>query len=76
VNVPCGPEAVTRTLTTIGLSKLAAAFANLAASVNALAAVVDAATGRLRQHLALEDGTATPAGRVIDHEPRQRTAPN
>jgi hypothetical protein len=50
-----------------GLSKRTAAFANLAASVNALAAVVDAATGRLRQQLALEDVTAAPAGQVIDH---------
>jgi hypothetical protein len=46
-----------------GLSKLTAAFGNLSASVNALAAVIDAATGRLRQQLAL-DGVE-----VIDHEP-------
>ena len=30
------------------------AFSNLAASVNALAGVIDVATGRLRQHLALD----------------------
>jgi hypothetical protein len=40
-----------------GLSKLTAAIANLAASLNGFAAVVDAASGRLRQHLALEDHT-------------------
>jgi hypothetical protein len=50
-----------------GLSKLTAAFANLAASVNALAAVVDAAAGRLRQQLALEDHSEPiiPAGGVV-----------
>jgi hypothetical protein len=35
------------------------AFRNLAASVNALASVIDVATGRLRQQLAL-DGDAMP----------------
>jgi hypothetical protein len=46
-----------------GLPKLANAFANLAGSINALAAVIDAATGRLRQQLALD------GGEVLDHEP-------
>jgi hypothetical protein len=50
-----------------GLSKLTAAFANLASSINALAGVIDAAAGRLRQHLALEDhtGPIIPAGGVV-----------
>jgi hypothetical protein len=38
------------------------AFANLAASVNALAQVIDAATGRLRQQLAFEEPR-----QVIEH---------
>jgi hypothetical protein len=42
------------------------AFSNLAASVNALASVIDLATGRLRQQLALDD--AMP---VIEHQPAE-----
>ena len=42
-----------------------AALTNLAASVNALAAVIDAASGRLRQQLAL-DGETAP---ILDHQP-------
>jgi hypothetical protein len=41
-----------------------AAFTNLAASINALASVIDATTGRLRHTLTLED-----AGHVIEHSP-------
>ena len=40
------------------------AFSNLAASVNTLASVIDLATGRLRQQLAL-DGDMPP---VLDHQ--------
>ena len=43
------------------------AFSNLAASVNALAGVIDLATGRLRQQLAL-DGETPP---VLDHQPAE-----
>jgi hypothetical protein len=46
-----------------------AAFANLAASLNALASVVDTATGRLRQSLALDETPAMLPGDVIDAEP-------
>jgi hypothetical protein len=42
-----------------GLTKLSAAVANLAASLNAMASVVDVATGRLRQQLSL-DYTTNP----------------
>ena len=44
------------------------AFSNLAASVNALAGVIDLATGRLRQQLAL-DGDMPP---VLDHQPAEK----
>ncbi len=48
------------------------AFANLAASVNALAAVIDAAAGKLRQNLSLsldETAAALPHnGEVLDAE--------
>lgn len=40
------------------------AFSNLAASVNALASVIDVATGRLRQQLAL-DADMPP---ILDHQ--------
>jgi hypothetical protein len=43
------------------------AFSNLAAGVNALAGVIDLATGRLRQQLAL-DGETPP---VLDHQPAE-----
>jgi hypothetical protein len=52
-----------------GLGKLTTAFSNLAASINGLAAVVDAASGKLRQHLALEDHAAPLAPVVIEHTP-------
>ena len=44
------------------------AFTNLAASINALASVIDLATGRLRQQLALDyDPAVLPHnGEVID----------
>jgi hypothetical protein len=45
-----------------GLNKLSAAIANLANSLNALAGVVDVATGRLRQTLALD------LVEVLEHE--------
>ncbi len=47
-----------------------AAFTNLAASVNALAGIIDAASGRLRQQLALDDMPAAlpHVGEVIDGE--------
>jgi hypothetical protein len=51
-----------------------AAFANLAASLNALASVVDVATGRLRQSLALDEPALLPPGDVIDAEPEPATA--
>ncbi|HEY7157036.1 MAG TPA: hypothetical protein VH575_23910 [Gemmataceae bacterium] len=44
-----------------------AAFTNLAASVNALAGVIDVAAGRLRQHLAL-DGDMP---RAFDYQPAE-----
>jgi hypothetical protein len=47
-----------------GPSKLTAAVVNLANSLNTMAAVVDAASGKLRQHLALDDHGH--AGVVID----------
>jgi hypothetical protein len=43
------------------------AFSNLAASVNALASVIDLATGRLRQQLALDDNMP----HVLDHQPAE-----
>jgi hypothetical protein len=46
------------------IGNLFTAFANLAASVKALAGVIDVATGRLRQQLALDD--AVPALRHSD----------
>lgn len=48
-----------------------AAFTNLAASVNALAGVIDAATGRLRQQLALDEAppALTHGGQVLDAAP-------
>lgn len=48
------------------------AFANLAASINGLAAVVDSVSAKVRQAAALEDATAAavPAlpGEVIDND--------
>lgn len=45
------------------------AFTNLAASVNALAGVVDAASARLRQQLALEETPPLlPRGEVLEHD--------
>ena len=41
------------------------AFTNLAASINGLASVLDVATGRLRQQLAL-DGEPAP---ILEHQP-------
>jgi hypothetical protein len=41
-----------------------AALGNLAASINGLASVLDVATGRLRQQLAL-DGETTP---ILEHQ--------
>jgi hypothetical protein len=40
------------------------AFSNLAASVNGLAALIDVASGRLRQHLALDGDMSS----VLDHQ--------
>lgn len=48
------------------IARLFAAFANLAGSLEALAGVVDAATGQLRQRLAYE-AEESPA--VIEHQP-------
>jgi hypothetical protein len=47
------------------------AFSNLAASVNALAGVIDLATGRLGQQLTL-DGDTPP---VLDHQPAEEPDP-
>ena len=46
-----------------------AALANVAASLNALASVVDCATGKLRQQLALDEPAALTHGEVIDNNP-------
>lgn len=46
------------------------ALANLASSINGLAAVLDVATGKLRQQLALDDGPA-----VIEHAPGESEEP-
>lgn len=54
-----------------------AAFTNLAASLNALAGVIDSASGRLRQQLAGDE--APPAlthGEVIDAAPIPATDAN
>ncbi|MHB1425095.1 MAG: hypothetical protein ACYC3I_18140 [Gemmataceae bacterium] len=48
-----------------------AVFGNLAASVNALAGVLDTATGRLRQQLAF-DGEPTP---ILEHQPAEPEPP-
>lgn len=42
-----------------------AALGNLAASINGLAGVIDVASGRLRQQLAL-DGESAP---ILEHQP-------
>jgi hypothetical protein len=59
------------------IGNLFTAFTNLAASVNALASVVDVATGRLRQQLAVDEAApALPHGEVIDADepsPAKRT---
>ena len=47
------------------IRNLFTAFANVAASLNALAGVIDAATARLRQQLALDYG-----GHVLEHVPQ------
>lgn len=49
------------------IANLFSAFANLAASLNALAGVVDVATGQIRQRL--EHEAMTPA--VIEHQPAE-----
>ena len=49
------------------IRSLFSAFANLAAAINALAGVVDSATGKLRQQLALDEPAALPHGEVLDH---------
>ncbi len=49
------------------LRNVFSAFANLAASVNALAGVIDAAAGRLRQNLALDDTPLALPGEVLDN---------
>jgi hypothetical protein len=41
------------------------ALANLAASINGLASVLDVATGRIRQQLAFDGDT----GPVLEHQP-------
>jgi hypothetical protein len=41
------------------------ALSNLAASINALASVLDVAAGRIRQQLALDGDT----GPVLEHQP-------
>jgi hypothetical protein len=53
------------------IRNLFSAFANVAASLNALAGVIDAATGRLRQQLAAEG--IDPA-HVIDNQPASEEA--
>jgi hypothetical protein len=52
------------------ISKLFAAFGTLADSLLALASVVDGATGRLRQQLAVE------AVEVIEHQPANVEGPS
>lgn len=47
------------------LRSVFAALGNLAASINGLAGVVDLATGKLRQQLAIEGETAAPA--ILEH---------
>jgi hypothetical protein len=45
------------------------ALSNLSASINSLAGVLDVATGRLRQQLALDEAVpALPHGEIIDAE--------
>ncbi len=46
------------------------AFAHLAASVNGLASIIDAATGRLQQQLALDEAPPAlpPSGTILDAE--------
>ncbi len=60
------------------LRSVFAAFANLAASVNALAGVIDAASGRLQKQLALdyEPDALAHHGEVIDAEPMPSTKRN
>jgi hypothetical protein len=49
------------------IRNLITAFANLTASVNALAGVIDLTSGRLRQSLALDEAApALPHGEVVD----------
>jgi hypothetical protein len=50
------------------------ASSNLAASVNALASVIDVATGRLRQQLALDSDTKPSIEHPSAEEPDSATA--
>lgn len=56
------------------LTKLFGAVGSLADSILALASIVDVATGRLRQNLALDDAEAPalPHADIIDNEPTGR----
>jgi len=47
------------------IARLFSAFGTLAESILSLSGVLDAATGRLRQQLALDEAAAT----VLDHQP-------
>jgi hypothetical protein len=51
------------------IKNLWTALANLASSINGLAAVLDTASGRLRQQLALDGDAAPIAETVLDHRP-------